>query len=57
MPVSTIVPLAQPPLTSQQIADLMLTEDIARRAALRRLDVLAAARHDMEVRKLAARLS
>ncbi len=50
MPIST---LRGPRLTSQQIADFMLSADRERRDAKRRGDALAAARHEREVNQLA----
>lgn len=55
-PVADIARLNRVKLTEQQIADFMLSEDQARRRALMRGDVDAAARHDAELDRLAALL-
>lgn len=55
-PVADIARVNRIRLTSQQIADFMLSEDQARRRALMRGDVDAAARHDAELDRLAALL-
>lgn len=51
-PISNIAALNKLRFTKQQIADLMLVEDRARRAALRSGDVTRAAEHDAEITRL-----
>lgn len=57
MPVADIIRLGLAPgMTNQQIADMALAEDQARRAAERRGDSATAAAHDREAERLAALL-
>ncbi len=51
---SRVLPLAQPRLTAQQIADLALSADQERRRAERAGRIADAAEHDSEVEKLLA---
>lgn len=51
-PVADIARLNKLRFTAQQIADMMLSEDRARRNALRSGDMSRAADHDAEIRKL-----
>lgn len=53
MPIADIIRLGAVRLTTQQIADMALVEDQARRAATNRGDASAAADHDREIVKLA----
>jgi hypothetical protein len=52
-PLGNIASLNRVKLTSQQIADLMLSEDQARRRALMAGDLVQAAIHDAEIDRLA----
>lgn len=56
-PVADIARLTNTRFTDQQIADLMLSEDRARRRALEAGDLVAAANHDAELIKLERLLS
>ena len=56
MPVADILKLGQGAATNQTIADLMLIEDRAMRAALKRDDAASALRHMVERDKLAEQL-
>lgn len=56
MPVADILKLGQGTATNQTIADLMLIEDRAMRAALKRDDAALALRHMVERDKLAEQL-
>ena len=56
-PLGNIAALNRVRLTDQQIADLMLSEDRARRRALMAGDVEAAAAHDAELVRLERLLS
>jgi hypothetical protein len=51
-PLSNIASLNRVCMTHQQIADLMLSEDRARRRALMAGDLVAAANHDAELTRL-----
>jgi hypothetical protein len=53
MGVADLLRLGLSSLTSQQIADVALEEDRARREAERRGDTATAALHDEEVKRLA----
>lgn len=52
MPVSDLLRSGTARLTSQQIADMMLSEERARRAAFRRGDYHQARLHELEVDRL-----
>lgn len=56
MPIADLLTAGTARLTSQQIADLMLVEDRARRAAVQRGDLAAARTHQIERDRLAAAL-
>lgn len=56
MPVGDILRLGQGAATNQTIADLMLIEDRAMRAALKRDDTASALQHMVERDKLAEQL-
>lgn len=51
-PIANIAALNNIRLTHQQIADMMLAEDRARRRALEAGDLVAAANHDAELVRL-----
>lgn len=57
MPISDILALKVARLTSQQIADLMLSEDRLARAAAKRGDHAKARTHRSEVKKLGEALA
>lgn len=57
MPVSDLLRSGTAHLTTQQIADMMLSEDRARRAAHRRGDYHQARLHELEVARLGRELN
>lgn len=57
MPVADMIRLGLARLSSQQIADMALEEDRARRAALARGDMAKALEHDREADSLCALLN
>lgn len=57
MPIADLLTAGTARLTSQQIADLMLVEDRARRAAVQRGDLAAARTHQIERDRLGAVLN
>jgi hypothetical protein len=56
-PIANIARLNRIRFTDQEIADLMLAEDRARRRALEAGDVMRAAEHDAELTRLQKLLS